>query len=257
LFILDEFDSVDDPKARKMFADSIKAISDNSPSITTMFVGIAESVTELIGDHPSLERCIKQIKLPKMSEDELGLIIDNGMKALQLDIAPEVRSNIIHFSNGFPHYAHLLGKYCAKAAIEDDCLKIETKHFNVAVLEAIENAQESVRDTYQTSIFSSKKENMVEDILYGCAWVKNDEYGTFRATDLIEPLKEITGVDYSLNSYLYHLGKLCSKDRKRVLVKMTHGKISRYKFRNPIFKAYVLLKLYQSTLNGRQLSLFK
>src|ERR1035441_4741115 len=61
LFIFDEFDSIQDPAAKTRFADTIKALSDNAPCVTILIVGIADSINHLIGEHRSIERCLKQI----------------------------------------------------------------------------------------------------------------------------------------------------------------------------------------------------
>jgi len=39
----------------------MKVLSDTIPYITILIVGVADSINDLIGSHPSLERCLKQI----------------------------------------------------------------------------------------------------------------------------------------------------------------------------------------------------
>ncbi|MEH2260369.1 nSTAND1 domain-containing NTPase [Nostoc sp.] len=91
LFIFDEFDNVGDSKIQAKFADTIKALSDSVPQVTILVVGIADSVNDLIGNHPSLERCLKQIKLPVMPDEELQKIIDNGLEKLGMSVESDVR----------------------------------------------------------------------------------------------------------------------------------------------------------------------
>ncbi|NEP16578.1 MAG: ATP-binding protein, partial [Leptolyngbya sp. SIO4C1] len=76
LFVFDEFDAIKNEKVRRNFADTIKSLSDNIKSATILLVGIGDSVSSLIGEHPSIERCITQIGLQRMSNEELGNIID-------------------------------------------------------------------------------------------------------------------------------------------------------------------------------------
>ena len=256
LFIFDEFDSIKDASTKGLFADAIKALSDSAPRITILLVGVADSVIELVGQHQSIERSIKQIRLQRMSDEELGQIVDKGMAILGLTTDTSVRDNIIQFSNGLPHYTHLISKFSAKASIAEGSSNITKKHFDISVIECIDNAQESIREAYQIAVMSTRIDNIFEDVLAACAITVTDEHGTFRASDLEKALEKITGKSIPLNSYIYHLGKLCQEDRKHVIQKITSGKISRYKFKNPLLKAYVLLKLYQSSLDGRQLSIF-
>ena len=246
LFIFDEYDSVHDSNTRLRFADTIKALSDNAPHVTVLLVGIAQSVTELVGAHPSNERCLRQIKLPRMSATELTDIVDNGLTKLEMTIDPFVKLHILDFSQGFPHYTHLLSKYSAKIALESNSLNIDRQHFGIAIEEAIENVQESIRDSYHHAVMTSRTGTMFGDVLAACALAKEDEHGTFRATDLEVPLFKITGAHHPLQAYTYHLGKLSDSERGSILKKIELGKQHRYRFNNPLLRAYVRLKLYQS-----------
>jgi len=64
ILIFDEFDSISAESTKTKMADTIKALSDNVPKVTILIVGIAENVNEIIGDHPSIERCLL---LPRLS----------------------------------------------------------------------------------------------------------------------------------------------------------------------------------------------
>lgn len=245
LLIFDEFDSVAEKETKMRFADTLKALSDNAPHVTLLVVGIGDSVTELVGDHASNERCIKQVRLPRMSPVEIEEIVINGFAKLLLNVDPDVRLDLIQFSYGFPHYAHLLAKYSAKAAIEGASLDITRQHFNVAVAHAIENAQESIRDSYQKAVITTRNQPVLKNLIAACALVREDEHGTFRAIDIEAPLSKIAKKRYKLRDYAYHLGKLCNDVRGSVMQKVGPKNQHRYRFRNPLIKAYVRLKLYQ------------
>jgi Cdc6-like AAA superfamily ATPase len=113
LIIFDEFDSVTKEETKTRMADTIKALSDNVPNVTILIVGIADNVINLLGEHPSLERCLVQIQMPRMSDGELEEIIDNGLKKLELEIIKNVKDKIIEYSSGFPHYTHAICKSAA------------------------------------------------------------------------------------------------------------------------------------------------
>lgn len=245
IFIFDEFDSLVALDTKRKFADIIKTLSDTTPQITILIVGIGDSVIDLIGEHPSLERCIKQIMLPRMSLDELSQIIEKGLEKLSMRITENVREKIVGFSQGFPHYTHLLCKYACERAIYDDCELISKMHFDFAVNEALENTQESIREAYQRAVMTTRKQDKFKDVVAACALVEEDEYGTFRLTDLQEPLREITGVDSVPQSYQYHIGKLCQSERGEILKKVGFSQKYRYRFRTPLLKAFVTLKIYQ------------
>ena len=75
----------------------MKVLSDTIPYITILIVGVADSINDLIGSHPSLERCLKQIKLGRMLPQELQQIIEKGLEKLELTIDEEVKNDIIEF----------------------------------------------------------------------------------------------------------------------------------------------------------------
>lgn len=64
ILIFDEFDRLGESFDKAQFVDHIKNISDNYTNITLFFVGVAETISELIGEHPSLKRNLMQIRLP-------------------------------------------------------------------------------------------------------------------------------------------------------------------------------------------------
>src|SRR5580700_10179297 len=79
IIIIDEFDRIEDSDVRVKMADTIKTLSDNAIRTNLILVGVADSVDDLIGDHPSIERAIKQVPMPRMSKAELPEIVDNGI----------------------------------------------------------------------------------------------------------------------------------------------------------------------------------
>jgi Cdc6-like AAA superfamily ATPase len=77
IVVIDEFDRLTDERPRVLLADTIKALSDYSSSTTVVVVGGADDVSELIRGHQSLARAVVQVKMPRMSQDELAQIIQS------------------------------------------------------------------------------------------------------------------------------------------------------------------------------------
>lgn len=246
LFIFDEFDSITDTETRIRFADTIKALSDNAPHVTVFIVGIAENVNQLIGEHASVERCIKQIEMPRMSNEELVGIINKGLEIVDMEMAPKVAQRIIELSSGFPHFTHLLSKYCARSAIIGKTNQIAKKHFIHAINESVENVNQSIRHAYQKATISSKGKSKFKDVVSACALVVEDEYGSFCTNDLIESYYKITGHAVSRESLTYNLSNLCKEERGEILRKVGSSKNIRYRFANPLMKVYAKLKLFQT-----------
>ena len=245
LLIFDEFDSVTDDETKMRFADTIKSLSDNASNVTILIVGIADSVTDLIGEHPSLERCLKQIRMPRMSGEELEAIIHKGLDLLEMTIDESVSHKIVGLSLGFPHFTHLLAKFSARSAIESGADKITSSHFESAIKDCIRNTDQTIRNSYQKATITSREESKFEDVIGACATAETDEYETFSTNDLITPYYQITGKLVSPGSLTYYLSRLCTDDRGRLLEKAGTSKNIRYTFRNPLMKAYTSLKLSQ------------
>ena len=60
VIIFDEFDSLKNDNAKKLFAETIKNLSDHSVPVTVILVGVADTVDELIKEHQSIDRNLLQ-----------------------------------------------------------------------------------------------------------------------------------------------------------------------------------------------------
>lgn len=244
-FVFDEFDGITNPSVQAKFADTIKSLSDNAPYVTIGIVGIASSVDDLIGKHPSLERCLKQIEMPRMSKDELRTIIVKGMAKIGITIPEDIKERIVSFSSGFPHFTHLISKYTAKACIQDDEKRITETHFKAALGHALSNISQSIQNAYQKATIASKSRSKFINVIAACALADIDEHGTFSTRDLVEPYYLVTGQEVQASSLSYNIQKLCEEPRGSVLEKIGGSKNVRYRFANPLMKVFVKMKLEQ------------
>lgn len=241
LFIFDEFDNVEDSKTRESFADLIKSFSDNNINSTIVLVGIADDVESLIGNHQSLERCLKQVKMPRMSDKESGEIIDKGLHEVQISIDSRLRAKIIEFSSGFPHYIHLLCKYGAKEIIENEKFDFSVGYFNIALKKGIENTAEQLKSSFRKAIVGSTSK--WQDVLYACAQSTLDEFNLFSIPEILKQYNKIVAKDLKAGSISYNLAQLCLIERGKILEKFGKGIHTRYRFTNPMMRAYVKLKI--------------
>lgn len=248
LLIFDEFESVKKAETRQKFSYTIKALSDSVPQVTLLLVGVAENINSLIGDHRSIERCLKQIPLPRMSSNEIEGIIDKGLARLNLGIEDSVKQDIVAFSQGLPQYTHLITKYAAKTAINVGSPIIIKSFFDVAVDEAIENVQESIRRCYEQAILVNRPTHVsFKDIVLACVIAEEKSPEGFRAVDLQPALQQLTGRKPRVQSYLYYLDELCKQNRGAILHKFGTSNRYRFKFSSSLARAFVRLKMYQTT----------
>jgi hypothetical protein len=82
-----------------------------------------------------------------MSKDEIKEIV-NKMTNLGMTIDPEAVDRISVLAQGLPHYAHLLSLHAARAALDSRSLHVDLTILDVAVRNAIEAAQQSIRSAW-------------------------------------------------------------------------------------------------------------
>ncbi|WP_026706106.1 nSTAND1 domain-containing NTPase [Flavobacterium soli] len=243
LFIFDEFDNVEDVKIKSDFADLIKAFSDNSTNTTVVIVGIADDVNELIGNHQSLERCMKQIKMPRMSESESEEIIVKGLQKLEISINESTKKQIIGFASGFPHYIHLLCKYGAQEIIENNKQEFNKAYLDIAIRKGIENTNEQLKAAFRMATINNSTSEKWLNILYACAMSPIDKYNCIEKSKIVDYYNRLTMKNVKGDSISYNLKQLCTSERGEVLQKIGKGLNSRYRFTNPMMRAFVKLKI--------------
>lgn len=243
LFIFDEFDNIKNEKIRAAFADLIKSMSDNNRNSTIVLVGIADNVEDLIGEHQSLERCLKQVKMPRMRKEECEEIIINGFNKLGFTIDNSVKENIIDFSSGFPHYIHLICKHGGKELIENEKTNFTKPYLTIAIRQGIENTSEQLRASFRKGVLTSNNSSKWRDLIYSCALCQIDEFNSFTISDVVKNYNKLTNSENKNNNLNYNLNKLTSEDRGEILVKLGKGMSTKYAFRNPMMRAFIKLKM--------------
>jgi Cdc6-like AAA superfamily ATPase len=242
--VIDEFDTITDPEAPGLLADTIKMMSDYSVTATLVLVGVAEGVDQLIKEHRSIERALVQIHLERMSTEELKAIIHNGAQRLGMQFVSIATERIVGLSQGLPHYTHLLGLHASRGALEGKQKVVKKATLDRAIEQAVLGAQQTIQHAYQTATMSPRKGNLYSDVLLACARAKTDEFGYFQPADIREPLREITGRSYEIANYVQHLANFCDPARGQILFKKGPARRYRLRFSNPLVRPYVLMKGY-------------
>jgi Cdc6-like AAA superfamily ATPase len=252
ILIIDEFDRVPQ-EVRRALADTIKTLSDHAVAATVVLVGVAESLESLIEEHQSIERALVQIPMPRMSVPEIHQIIDTGLGRLGMTIDQAALNRISVLSQGLPHYAHLIGLYATRTALDSLSMHINEDTIDSAIGKAIEAAQQSVRVAYHKAIRSPRKDNLFADVLLACALAQTDELGEFAAQDVREPMLRITGKHYEIPSFAQHLNEFSESTRGAILRKSGTKRKFRYKFTNPLMQPYVIMQGFASSRMTREI----
>ena len=205
--IVDEFDRIGDPEVRATFADTIKVLSDHAVPATLILVGVSDTVDGLIEQHGSVERALVQVRMPRMSSDELEHIVTRGLELLGMTIEPDALAHVAALSQGLPHYTHLLSLHASRIAIDAGLDRVDTPHVVQAIGRALEKAQHSIKSAYAASIASRHERNYYPDVLLACALARNDDFGFFGPADVraaLDSLSPGTYKDTRIERHLAH-----------------------------------------------------
>lgn len=242
LIFIDEFDQLMRPDAKKLFADTIKILSDQAIRATIVPVGVGDSVTDLIDEHESIARALVQVNMPRLPTKERREIIDKGLEAAGMSISRQAADRIVYLSQGLPHYVHRLAQQAGLVAVERESLEVNVTDVDLAIQVVVTDTQESVAKDYHAATYSSRPENLYEDVLLACACAPADDRGYFRATAVEEPLTAIRGKVYRVPAFARHLEAFRSDERRRVLVREGTPKYYRLRFRDPLLQPYVIMR---------------
>ncbi|MDP3332674.1 MAG: AAA family ATPase [Methylococcaceae bacterium] len=192
IFLIDEVDAIPSLEDKKKIAELIKLLSDFDSEFKLVVVGIATTGSELTAGHPSVERCLKEVQLKRMSDDGIKKIILNGMKQIDLIIGDEIADKIVDISAGFPHFTHLVCLKCAEIALVKKIRHINFEILKQALVESVKDSEGVLKHAYDSTIRLLSKPQDYKILLLAAAYCKIPE---FRSSELKDKLVE----SYSIN----------------------------------------------------------
>lgn len=240
--LIDEFDRLPAGIDTRLFADTIKVLSDYAAPVTVILVGVADSVDQLIAGHQSVERALVQVPMPRMSDEEIREIVLTRLPKLNLTINAKALKQLSTLARGLPHYAHLLGLYAARTALAEGAKEISSAHLLAAVREAIGNASQSIRSLYHKGTSSPRKDNLYCQTVLACAVAEPDAMGYFAPADVRGPFNQIMmDKTYTVSAFTKHLHDLCDSKRGPLLEKTGNKHKHRFRFANSLLQPFVLM----------------
>lgn len=241
LIVLDELDRLEDDVALTGLADTIKTLSDHAVPSTLVLVGVARSIGELVGEHASIVRALVQIEMPRMSATELAEILAKGCKQARL-LTPHSAAveEITTLSEGLPHYTHLLGLHAGQHAVQDDRDTITSADVRRAIPKAVD--RHTILDAYQQATRSARKDALFAEVLLACALAPKNQLGFFTSGSIRAPLEVIAARKIDIPAFSNHLSQFLEPARGAVLQREGSSRRYFYRFSDPIFQPYVILK---------------
>jgi Cdc6-like AAA superfamily ATPase len=248
LFLIDEFDTLALDEDKKKIAELIKLLSDYNSPFKIFIVGIAQSGTDLTAGHPSVNRCLKEIKLERMDDAEIKQILINGMKKLSIDVSEQVGKLVVDISNGYPHFAQLIGLKCAEEAVIKKISKITKSTLIIGLDKAVNDAEGTMKRLYDnaTQKSSSSKSKHIELILKACS---ASVYDDFRLCDISERLKEYRN-ELPNNTISRYMREFTDSNGESILRRIKKGV---YRFNDPRMQSYI--KMRENILERNPLNL--
>lgn len=244
VIVLDEFDRIQDGNTTQLVADTIKALSDYSVNATIIIVGVAEDVSSLIKGHESITRSLIQIKMPRMSTEEMKQIILTRYTRCGLQTDANAVWKIIFLSRGLPYYTHLLAMHAARYAVDNRKLTVKHEDVDRALDGAIVELDQSIKEKYVMAVRSQRAEDtLYAPVLLACAFALTDELGRFQQAAVAAPLNRILpGKNYQASTFALHMNAFTEDERGRVLQRFGTARNYRYRFTDPMMQPYVILR---------------
>lgn len=243
VIIFDEFDLVTDDKTKSLMTHTIKAITESSAGATVILVGIAKDVEALIAEHKSVDRIVAEIKMPRMSKDEMNEILDKRLPRLGFKLEGDARWKIIALARGLPEYVHVLGRESALKAIEKRRMIIKEDDVDQAIVAFLQDSDRSSYKSYREATESNKPNANYKRALLACALTKtSDEDATFAPKDVVEPATLIFGWKVEIANFQSHINAFITPTRGTILERVGKERAYRYKFTDPKMQPYVIMR---------------
>jgi|tagenome__1003787_1003787.scaffolds.fasta_scaffold20968993_3 Cdc6-like AAA superfamily ATPase len=242
LIVIDEFDKIADDGVKESIANLIKGLSDKAVLVTLVVVGVAQNVEELFSEHESIKRSLRQIRMPRLSPDELADVIAAAERELGISCQRSVTERVTLISRGLPFYTHLLAWHCFDQAILNNQVTIDEGDLKEAQKRASRGLQEDLGKQVDQAVHSPYPGNKYWDVCVAAASARTDRSGYFQMRDLRPVLEARTERSYANFAFKKHLDEFCD-ERGPLLEDQQRGRGSTvYRFLDPLMAPYILIR---------------
>ena len=181
VFVVDEFDRVTDLETRTRLADTIKLLSDRGLRLYFMVVGVSDTLEQIIGQHPSIQRNIVGVHLPLLRDDEIGDMLTKGGQQAGIAFNPQATGVVQAVARGMPYMAQLLGLRIAQSALrhadEDEASGTGAQVHDSDVLTAVQRLLDETSSTVLSTHAALSAEPRLALMLLRLAGAEQDQWG--------------------------------------------------------------------------------
>lgn len=259
LLIIDEFDRIEDSETHRRVAELVKAFSDSRSRSKLVIVGVADSVRELIGEHSSLSRSLAQIKLDRMSREELSDIIQRGEDRTGIEFRSAVTHRIVSLADGFPQFVHLIALYSSLSALEplledpeSSPRTVGEEEYSAGVEEAIQNSEYTLAEAYDNAVITTRRQSDIYELILQA--IAMGDKPVAQVQEIARHASTLASRSVKPAQLSTALGRLTEPPKGSVLTKVRDGY---YKYSNPLLRAYVRMLLDQRYRGQLKLPFFE
>lgn len=250
-WLIEDFHKVE-AGTRDQLADVLKVFSDNAhPRTTVVVLGASETATDVVSAPADISKRVAQIPVPPLDDDQLGRILDDGGRLMNVDFA-EVREAIIRTSAGVASVTHALALRCLQE------LKIETPPeqqvgitattLREAAWSYASSMQGNMKHSLEMAVYRKRTRKYDNCAIILKAIASLPEHGGTHAEILAEIRKTIP--EYPPSNLTFYLVELGTEERGAMIRKTADG---RHRFDEPLQHTYAQINF---NLDPREGDLF-
>jgi hypothetical protein len=164
--ILDELEELP-ASERKHLAHLVKEIGDQEINTKFILVGIGTDVQELTGAHESVPRYLTEVELDPLPAHFLMDIVSNAAEAIDAVVPGKILTRIAIVGNGYPHFAHLIGKALLTEMIRADGREVTDDLYAKAIGTAVRESIQELRSSYDAAV--QRRDDIYRYVLWAMA----------------------------------------------------------------------------------------
>ncbi|TVM31518.1 ATP-binding protein [Oceanidesulfovibrio marinus] len=214
--IIDELEEVCD-RDKQHLAYLVKQIGDQEFNLRFVLVGIAENVHDLIGTHASVPRYIHEVSLSPLIAQDLMDIVKDAADAVDIHVPKDVLYRTAIIGNGYPHFAHLIGKSLLHEAVVHEAKDVNAKIYGRAIKRAVDGSIEALSSSYNTA--TQRKDDVYKYLIWTLA---DSDVVDMRSDDMFERCKQLASMyDWELPEdkvLSTRLQRLSHKDYGKIII---------------------------------------
>ncbi|MDE2581026.1 MAG: orc1/cdc6 family replication initiation protein [Rhodospirillales bacterium] len=237
VLIVDEFDRVADSDTRTRLADTIKQVSDRGARLSIVVVGVSDSLEELLGRHPSIQRNIIGVHLPLLSDYEVKEILAAGARHAGIEYPAHIQEGIAALARGVPYIAHLLGLHAGENALQRRAAVVTNADLRAAIARARLEIDPRVAVTF-AELTRDGQDRQVQALLEAIAAAGHDLFGRFA-------VQEVDGA-VRIGGRVIEPEPWARLGAAGVVRRCHHAGFGLYTFAEPMLLHYILLNVAAS-----------